>query len=233
MVELKILDLNIHKYANLTPLMVEEQYIALKLDIKDNGQIEPVRVCRGLIYDGRHRFRALNELGSETIKAIVDDTLSEEDIKSQVYSFENRRHQTATQLAISAYKEYMLLLKNEDTKESQGSVAERFGVGRKNLSEVKSLAERAPDLIDFLFDGKKLNIGTDSMPNMTNNIRAINAWIKSDRLSRMIESNYEFKLTDDENDAIKLAIDEIENKYGLDIAVEASKRIIAKHTGTK
>ena len=55
MVELKILDLNIHKYANLTPLMVEEQYIALKLDIKDNGQIEPVRVCRGLIYDGRHR----------------------------------------------------------------------------------------------------------------------------------------------------------------------------------
>ena len=37
MIELKISDLNIHKYANLTPLMIEEQYIALRLDIKDNG----------------------------------------------------------------------------------------------------------------------------------------------------------------------------------------------------
>jgi len=136
---IKIENIKIHKYAELTPRMIDEQYEALKNDIKVNGQIEPIKLTGIQCYDGRHRIRALTELGCKTVKAVVNNNLTDSDIKSLVLSLENRRHQTPTQLAIMAYKEYMMLNENEDTKESQGSVANRFGVSRKNLSEVKHL----------------------------------------------------------------------------------------------
>jgi len=222
----KIENIKIHKYAELTPRMIEEQYEALKNDIKVNGQIEPIKLTGIQCYDGRHRIRALTELGCKTVKAVVNNNLTDSDIKSLVLSLENRRHQTPTQLAIMAYKEYMMLNENEDTKESQGSVANRFGVSRKNLSEVKALADRAPDLIDFLFDGHKFNTGTTSNPNYTNNVRVINAYIKQERLSRISEPK-EVGLTSDENEFINEISKDLILKHGKETMLEVAKRIYA------
>lgn len=222
----KIENIKIHKYAELTPRMIEEQYEALKNDIKVNGQIEPIKLTGIQCYDGRHRIRALTELGCKTVKAVVNNNLTDSDIKSLVLSLENRRHQTPTQLAIMAYKEYMMLNENEDTKESQGSVANRFGVSRKNLSEVKALADRAPDLIDFLFDGHKFNTGTTSSPNYTNNVRVINAYIKQERLSRISEPK-DVGLTSDENEFINEISKDLMLKHGKETMLEVAKRIYA------
>lgn len=216
--------LDIHEYAYLTPNMIDDQFNALVLDIKDNGQLEPVKVCRGKIYDGRHRMKALSLLGSKTIKIDTDDTLSEEDIRSQVRSLENRRHQTPTQLAIMAYKEYMLLSKDKETKENQGVVASRFGISRSNLAEVKSLAERAPDIVDFLFNGQKFNIGTVTNPSFTNNVRAINAFIREERTSRISEPK-EFELTIEENEYINKIANDMLLKYGKDTVLDIAKRL--------
>lgn len=217
-------NLSIHEYAYLTPNMIDDQFNALVLDIKDNGQLEPVKVCRGKIYDGRHRMKALGLLGEKTIKIDIDNTLSEEDIKSQVRSLENRRHQTPTQLAIMAYKEYMLLSKDKETKENQGVVASRFGISRSNLAEVKSLAERAPDIVDFLFNGQKFNIGTVNNPSFTNNVRAINAFIREERTSRISEPK-EFELTMEENEYINNIANDMLLKYGRDTVLDIAKRL--------
>lgn len=225
----KIKDIKIHRYAELTPRMIPEQFEALKMDIKENGQLEPIKLSGTNCYDGRHRIAALTELGRTTVEAVINNELSDSDIKSQVLSLENRRHQTPTQLAIMAYKEYKMLSFDSDTKESQGSVAERFGVSRKNLAEVKSLAERSPDIIDYLFDGNKLNIGSATVPNMTNNVRAISAWLKTDMEIRMDTTYSESKMTSYENEVVDIAVQELINKYGIDVSIDVAKRIIAKY----
>lgn len=224
--EVRIETLGVHEYAKLTPNMVDDQFNALVIDIQNNGQLEPVKVCRGKIYDGRHRLKALTALGKSHIKIDVNDNLTEDDIRSQVRSLENRRHQTPTQLAIMAYKEYMMLSSNADTKVSQGDVAARFGVTRTNLAEVKSLAERAPDIVDILFNGHKFNIGSTGCPNLTNNVRAINSWIKTERLERVSEPK-EFKLTQEENEFINEITNELILKYGKDTMLDISKRAYA------
>lgn len=224
-----IKDIKIHRYAELTPRMIPEQFEALKMDIKENGQLEPIKLSGTNCYDGRHRIAALSELGQTTVEAVVNNELSESDIKSQVLSLENRRHQTPTQLAIMAYKEYKMLSFDTDTKESQGSVAKRFGITRTNLAEVKSLAERSPDIIDYLFDGNKLNIGSATVPNMTNNVRAIGAWLKTDMEIRMDTSYSESKMTSYENEVIDIAVQELISRHGIDVSIDVAKRIIAKY----
>lgn len=224
-----IKDIKIHRFAELTPRMIPEQFEALKMDIKENGQLEPIKLSGTNCYDGRHRIAALSELGQTTVEAVVNNELSESDIKSQVLSLENRRHQTPTQLAIMAYKEYKMLSFDTDTKESQGSVAKRFGITRTNLAEVKSLAERSPDIIDYLFDGNKLNIGSATVPNMTNNVRAIGAWLKTDMEIRMDTSYSESKMTSYENEVIDIAVQELISRHGIDVSIDVAKRIIAKY----
>ena len=220
----KIKDIKIHKYAELTPRMIPEQFEALKMDIKENGQLEPIKLSGTNCYDGRHRIAALSELGETTVEALVDNSLSDSDIKSQVLSLENRRHQTPTQLAIMAYKEYLMLSADAETKESQGSVAQRFGVSRANLAEVKSLYDRAPDLIDFLFNGNKFNIGTAANPSYTNNVRAINAYIKTERIDRMSEPK-EFKLSLEESEYVNEIANDLILKHGKDTMLDIAKRI--------
>lgn len=227
--KVNIKDIKIHRYAELTPRMIPEQFEALKMDIKENGQLEPIKLSGANCYDGRHRIAALSELGQTTVEAIINNELSDSDIKSQVLSLENRRHQTPTQLAIMAYKEYKMLSFDADTKESQGSVAKRFGITRTNLAEVKSLAERSPDIIDYLFDGNKLNIGSATVPNMTNNVRAISAWLKTDMEIRMDTSYSESKMTSYENEVIDIAVLELISRYGIDVSIDVAKRIIAKY----
>lgn len=234
MINLNIESLQIHEYANLTPNMVDEQFKALVIDIQTNGQLEPVKVCKGKIYDGRHRLKALKLLNKKKIKAIVDDNLTEEDIRSQVRSLENRRHQTPTQLAIMAYKEYVMLSKNDDTKESQGKIAERFGITRTNLAEVKSLAERAPDVVEMLYDGHKFNIGTVLNPTYTNNVRTINAYIREDRQNRLsTPAEYGFKFTTEETEFIDQLVKDLIDTHGTSVALEVSKRIYGKYSDQK
>lgn len=230
--------IRIHRYAKLTPLMDDTCYEAFKLDIKNNGQLEPVKLIKceeqrqdGTLYDmydGRNRLRALTELGLTSIKSIISIGLSDSDIESQVLSLETRRHQSPTQRAIMAYNYYIEQSKNEETKVSQGTVAEKFGITRTNISEVKTLSERAPDLVEVLFNGNKFNIGTLSMPNFTNNLRTINAYLRSDRMDR-ISIPKDFKYSDAENEFIESMISDIIMKCGIDDSIEISKRIAARY----
>ena len=103
--EIKICNTSIHPEALKTPRMIEEQYEALKLDIEENGQIEPVVVYRNRIVDGRHRYLIAQELNLEILKCIkMPNNSTIGDIRRMVKSKETRRHESATQLAISALR---------------------------------------------------------------------------------------------------------------------------------
>jgi ParB-like chromosome segregation protein Spo0J len=57
--------LKIHPSADWLPELEESEYQELRDDIAKRGLREPILVKRGFIVDGRHRYRASQELGVE------------------------------------------------------------------------------------------------------------------------------------------------------------------------
>jgi hypothetical protein len=52
-----------HPAASIFPMMSNEDFTALKEDIRAHGQLEDVVLLDGKVLDGRHRLRACRELG--------------------------------------------------------------------------------------------------------------------------------------------------------------------------
>ncbi len=64
----KIGNLEVHPDAELFPMMQGEAFAALKADIRENGQLEPVVLDeQGRILDGRNRARAIEELRAQAV----------------------------------------------------------------------------------------------------------------------------------------------------------------------
>jgi len=186
-------ELELHDLSAMTPAMTEEQYIALKTSLDSEGQLEPIKVFRGKIVDGRHRFKCALELEWDTLEAIkLDNNLTLDDLKELVMGYETRRHQTPLQKGIFAYKEFEQL-QEEGNKISQGEVAKKYGTNRKMLGRVKKLSSLVSiEVMDILFNGGKINIGDENKPMLTDSIvslinyfeganeRIINSSIQSD-----------------------------------------------------
>lgn len=218
--ELDITTLSIHDEALSTPRMLEVQYEALKADIDQNGQLDPVVIYRGKIVDGRHRFLILNELNIKTItcfKMPNNSTLS--DIKKLVRSKETRRHETATQLAISALRH----ITKSNEKITQAEASKMFGVGPKAIGFAKKILVdyKREDLLDILFDGGKINIGTSYNPFMSDSLKTIVNWLddnKATSVENKIGITARTELTEDENIIVNQFVRSVqkESKFVLD-----------------
>lgn len=94
-----------HPLSAAFPAMDEADYLALKDDIEDNGQREPVWVLDGMVLDGWHRYRACIELGIEPTKFQFQDDDPVAFVKSENF---HRRHLTGSQraAAILALSDY-------------------------------------------------------------------------------------------------------------------------------
>ena len=172
----RVEELTLHPEALATPRMVDEQFEALKLSIEQQGQIEPVVTYRNRIVDGRHRWLILQELGIETIKYVAmpnNSTLV--DIQQLVQGKEVRRHESASQLAISAWN-YMSKSK---TKVTQTVAAKKYGASVNRIGEAKKIAVtyNRPDILELIFDGGKFNTGTDINPFPTDSLGTILKWL--------------------------------------------------------
>ena len=90
---------DIHALANIMPKMPEGEFENLKADIEKNGILEPVTLLDGKIIDGRHRYRACQELK----KACPTRTLDKISPKDLVRSMNLlRRHLSTSQRAMVA-----------------------------------------------------------------------------------------------------------------------------------
>lgn len=169
--------LALHPEALATPRMSTTAYEALKRDIEINGQLDPVLVYRGKIIDGRHRWLILSELEAPEIKYILlpnNTTLTE--IRRLVQSKETRRHETAGQLAIRAYR---LKIQANSPYKSMADAAESIGANPKRVSEVKKIIEvyGRNDIIELLFNGEQFNTGTTRVPFWTDSLPTILRWL--------------------------------------------------------
>lgn len=207
-------ELETHELANLTPTMTAVSFETLKLSIANNGQQMPIVLYKGKIIDGRHRVKALRELGLTTVNYIDEDpNKTEEDLRVLILEvLENRRHQTTTQKAIMAYYEFVRLL-DIGEKKSQGKVAGMFGSTRLQLSRVITLAKLADNrVIDHLFHGDKINIGTKMQPSNTDSLASIVSYFEKnigDTLENSLSSGVKADLTDSEIKLVKEAMSSV------------------------
>ena len=124
-----------HPIASLHREMSNMEFESLKLDIELNGQLIPALTYKGKLVDGRHRQKALIELGIHDMKCIaLPGNISLNTVKEKVLGTEIRRQDTVAQKAIRAYN-WLL----DTTGVTQQDAAVKFGITQSRISEAKKL----------------------------------------------------------------------------------------------
>ena len=208
----------IHELAHLTPTMTKEDFTRLKLSIKEHGQENPIMLYRGKCIDGRHRVKALRELGIELVTYESENSqLSIDDVRDKIlHVYENRRHETPTQKAIMAWREYQRL-RELGEKIGQGEVADWMGTTIKQLGRAKQLDEVAgKDIVELLFQGNRINIGTEAHPNNTDSLSSLINYFKKHREMIVIQTkstNISEDYTDEEMLTLNDALNKLQSEY--------------------
>ncbi len=128
-----------HKIASLHREQTDEEYESLKLSIEEIGQLEPVKLYRDLLVDGRHRQKALIELGIDTMKAeVLPRNYSKKQLEEAVIGSEMRRADNGSQKAIRAY----MWLKKQEKKITQVDAAIKFGCNQADVSRAKNIEQK-------------------------------------------------------------------------------------------
>jgi hypothetical protein len=126
--------MDIHPAALIFPEMENAEYLALRDDIEINGQHEEIVLCAGKILDGRHRFRACEELG-RTPRTRTHET--DDPIGYVLSANLHRRHLTPSQRSMvgaRARAEYDRAAK-ERQKTRKGN---QPGATKENLPELST-----------------------------------------------------------------------------------------------
>lgn len=191
---MKVNDLSIHDVANMNTEYTKEQYEALRNDIDVNGQLVPVLVYRGKIVDGRNRYKALTELGCDTIKCFkLPNNTTIEELHNVVDSSETRRQQTPTQLAVMAYKK-MMRDKGCGKKTTIALAAKKYGSSSRSVELVGQIVKLGrQDIVDYMGSGDKINVGTANAPTYTDSLSSVVKWISRTKTVDRVEANAEDK----------------------------------------
>jgi len=192
MKDLDVEKVEIHPIADLHRNHSEAEFNALKEGIRLNGQITPAIMYRGKLVDGRHRLKALKELGMDKIKVIeLKNNLTLPEVEEVVIDSENRRTDTPAQKAIRALK----------WKRAHGGSTKdaglKFGVNRSDVSMADSVFTRlGEDIMNKMYLHGRVMLGGKRYST----IRSLyNALKESDRA---IERNSELKMIDEVKDIV-------------------------------
>ena len=151
--------LNCHPACAIVPEMTEQEYLELVEDIREHGQRHAIIVDEdGLILDGRHRARALEELGRppQTIPFHGDEEaklalIISENVKRRHWSTKQRAA-VAAELAehlAEAAKQRQLAGKPVDPKDKGTAVAQAAkqvgGVSARSVAYARKRMREAPE----------------------------------------------------------------------------------------
>jgi ParB/RepB/Spo0J family partition protein len=131
------------KLEEVVPKLKEEDYIALRNNIKEKGLLKPIDIMNdGTIIDGHHRFKVCRELG------IVPETLVLKNIKTLEdaleYSFNiNFARRQLTNFEKVLWYSNIIQLNNEP----QEAIAKKLGICQEQLSKVMKVLDNTPKLI--------------------------------------------------------------------------------------
>lgn len=164
-----------HPAADLFPLLEGDAYESLKTDIGERGLLEPIWLCEGQILDGRNRFRACVDTGTEPRFRNYEG----ESPVAFVWSLNGvRRQLSKSQLSLIAVKMLPALKeeakkrqrlsqgrgfkgtpKPEDLNDDDGrgeavvQAAQLVGVGKTAVYDAKTVVEQAPELVAEIQSG--------------------------------------------------------------------------------
>lgn len=201
--ELDPMRLEIHELAGANPMMPQDQYYEFVKQF-ENGfdkNISHVVMYKGKVVDGRHRTRACKELGIKLWARNLPGTMSLTEVEEFVEGTENRRHQTATQRAIGAYK-YYLSRQLEGRPVSQEYAATKKLSSRKYLARAKQLADLiGTELIDRLHNGEKLKVinAKTGLPTQTDALLTLVNYFTQRNGELVVETKVNSTLTDAES----------------------------------
>lgn len=148
----------IHEIANVYPRMPGDEFVALKKDIKEKGLLEAIWLYEGKVLDGRHRYYACQETGTEPSYRQYE---GDDPVGFVISMNRHRRHLSASQLAaaaVSARSAYETEAKKRqgfrtdisaNLRESQkGKWAEKaavdFGTSPRNIETAAMVERDAP-----------------------------------------------------------------------------------------
>ena len=158
------LPVDVHPVANVFPMMDREAFEALKADIAEHGQREPVTFWRDQLIDGRNRYLACLELKIDPLEQMLDD--DHPDPIGYVMSLNlHRRHLTTSQRAMVAAK--LATLQNGSNRyeakvggqnyppTSVDTAAEMLKVSPKSVKHARTVADRgAAPLVEAVERGE-------------------------------------------------------------------------------
>ena len=130
-----------HELARVFPPMTEPEFAALKADIREHGQLEPIVLYEGKILDGLHRYRACQELAQEPrwVRFEGNPRAAAQFVLGRNF---HRRHLTASQRAMVAGEMCKLRPRGNAGNSPYLTVAQAstlMGVGRDLVNDAKHL----------------------------------------------------------------------------------------------
>jgi hypothetical protein len=166
-------ELQPHELAALFPPMPEDELIELALDIKRNGQLEPIEILDGKILDGVSRYKACRKAGVEPKTILWENSDGLEAAYQHVVSRNiHRRHLTAGQKAFIGLDAWPALrervgkggggdrksnVSQEHLIPAAEEIAAKVGVPAHTIRAAQRVREQAPDL------AKKVQLGEMSV----------------------------------------------------------------------
>jgi len=144
----------LHPVVEGFPRMPDDEYQVLKVSIQQNGLDEPIVIWNDMIVDGRHRAKAVIELGSTaTIKDVSH--LSEADtVRLVLRANAIRRHLTTGQKALMAHDLAKGLTSVNLQKINIAAAAKMFGVSPEAVNMLVRALKDAPELRQAIHEGK-------------------------------------------------------------------------------
>jgi hypothetical protein len=167
--------LKFHPLANLFPMLSDQELADLGDDIRQNGQVETVKLHKGLILDGRNRYTACQRKALPVRTEIFEGT-DREALSFVIAKNLKRRHLSESQRAMVAARLATLKLgDNQHTAQpaqicapaldfgegqamlgpepatavSQGEAAELLNVSRRTVQTAAKVQEKAaPEVVE-------------------------------------------------------------------------------------
>lgn len=146
----------IHQIAEIFPRMSGEEFVSLKRDIQERGLLEPIWLYEGCVLDGRHRYYACQETGSEPLYREYEG----DDPVGFVVSLNlKRRHLNESQRAMVAAKLANMPAhrppgNSANLHTSQAQAAEMLQVSPRSVaSAAKVQSGAAVELVDAVMRG--------------------------------------------------------------------------------
>jgi len=167
-----------HKFADIFPLMNNKEYKELKIDIKENGLLEPIILFEGKILDGRNRYNVCQELkieyktreykGKSALQYVISTNLKRRHLNESqrgMIAIEHRemfdeearkRHdnpfgvpQETKGLGHKCHHPFVSYGKSRD------KLGEAFGIGGRIINMAKTVKQKAPERVGAIKKGEE------------------------------------------------------------------------------